>query len=253
MATPPVHRQRPQAGHHQAVGAEHRRRRTHLVAVEARDQLAAAPGRGRRRDARTGAAQRRERPGHADLAAAQRGRAAVRPRQAEGQAAQGAASRARSARRAPVRAFAAAGRRHSGGGAGRLPRHRERRRRWRPRLQPRTGAGRARPKAGAARRRPPGHARRWPAGPSGTPTRSWSSVSSGDRAAAAAPARRAAELGLRAGVLESGDFPNLPPGRMVGFVGVYDSRSEAEQVARRLADEGVARAPYVRRIRGSGS
>ncbi len=79
------------------------------------------------------------------------------------------------------------------------------------------------------------------------------SVSSGDRAAAAAPARRAAKLGLRAGVLRSNDYPNLPPGRLVGFVGVYDSQSRAKQVARRLRDEGVARAPYVRLIRGSGS
>ncbi|HYI38502.1 MAG TPA: serine/threonine-protein kinase [Thermoleophilaceae bacterium] len=76
-------------------------------------------------------------------------------------------------------------------------------------------------------------------------------VSEGNREAATAAARRAADLGFRAGVLESGDFPNLPPGRQVGFVGVYDSRGQAEAAARRVRDEGVASAPYVRRIRGA--
>jgi hypothetical protein len=79
------------------------------------------------------------------------------------------------------------------------------------------------------------------------------SVSEGGRAAAEARARRAARLGLPAGVLESGDYPNFPSGLLVGFAGVYDSKAQAQKTADRLRTEGIAAAPYVRRVRGSGS
>ena len=78
------------------------------------------------------------------------------------------------------------------------------------------------------------------------------SVSADDRAAVRASARRAARLGYRAGVLESGDYPNLPSGRFVGFAGVYDSKAEAERAARRLRAQDVAASPYVRQVRGAG-
>lgn len=77
-------------------------------------------------------------------------------------------------------------------------------------------------------------------------------VSNSDRAGAEARARRAARLNVKAGVISSGDYPNLPPGLQVGFAGVYDSRQQAEKAADRLRAEGIARAPYVRRIQGSG-
>ena len=78
-------------------------------------------------------------------------------------------------------------------------------------------------------------------------------VASGNRAQARARARQAAKLGFRAGVLNSSDYPNLPPNRVVGFAGVYDSRGQAQRAVARLRREGVAKAPYVRRIKGAGA
>ena len=78
-------------------------------------------------------------------------------------------------------------------------------------------------------------------------------VGTGSRAPAEARARQAAALDFRAGVLQSGKYPNLPPGRVVAFAGVYESLEQAERAAARLRREGVARAPYVRQIKGAGA
>ena len=76
-------------------------------------------------------------------------------------------------------------------------------------------------------------------------------VSPSNRAAARDRARRAARLGYRAGVFRSGDYPNFPPGRFVGFAGVYDDRGRALAAAARLKRQGVAASPYVRRVKGA--
>ncbi len=78
-------------------------------------------------------------------------------------------------------------------------------------------------------------------------------VGTGNRAPAEARARQAAALDFRAGVLQSSKYPNLPPGRVVAFAGVYDSLEQAERATARLRREGVAVAPYVRQIKGAGA
>jgi hypothetical protein len=78
-------------------------------------------------------------------------------------------------------------------------------------------------------------------------------VASGDRAGVEARARRAIRRGYRAGVLQSGDYPNLPPGLQVAFAGVYKSKAKAQAAAQRLREQGLVASPYVRLIRGSGS
>ena len=76
-------------------------------------------------------------------------------------------------------------------------------------------------------------------------------VSVADVAPARARARSAAALGYDAGILDSSDYSSLPPGRTVAFAGIYASRARAQQAARRLARQGVARRPYVRFVNGA--
>jgi hypothetical protein len=69
------------------------------------------------------------------------------------------------------------------------------------------------------------------------------------RARARALARRAVRFGYVAGVLNSSDHPDLEPGKVVGFAGLFRSNRQARRAARRLKAQGVAGAPYVIFIR----
>ncbi len=77
-------------------------------------------------------------------------------------------------------------------------------------------------------------------------------ISEGDRGAALASARQARRLGLDAGVLNSSDHTSLEPGKIVTFVGIFGSRSEARREADRVRRLGLTRSPYVRLVSGAG-
>lgn len=67
---------------------------------------------------------------------------------------------------------------------------------------------------------------------------------------ARATARRAAEAGVPAGVLDSSDYSSLNPGFQVVFAGEFDSAEEAQQAAERYAGLGFA-GGYARFVNGS--
>lgn len=69
-----------------------------------------------------------------------------------------------------------------------------------------------------------------------------------NREEAVARARQASRAGLRAGVLDSTDYPSLVPGVWVAFAGIYETEGEAADAVARLQRAGVAAAPYVRFI-----
>jgi hypothetical protein len=77
----------------------------------------------------------------------------------------------------------------------------------------------------------------------------WTAVafaSPSDKAGATAAARKAAKLGLTAGVLRSDRYPSLQAGAWVTFAGVYPTQAGAQKAADRLKAGKVAASPYVR-------
>ena len=86
----------------------------------------------------------------------------------------------------------------------------------------------------------------WPAGRSAYTAVIYASDS--DRATALQRARRAAALGVPAGVLRSNEFANLEPGVWVTFAGVHEDEAGAQRTAQRMREAGLAPSPYTRFI-----
>jgi len=91
-----------------------------------------------------------------------------------------------------------------------------------------------------------GRTQSWPEGRSAHTTVVYTSLT--DRTTALSPARRAAALGLRAGVLRSDGFANLVPGVWVAFAGISDSPAAAQRIAQRIQRAAIAAEPYVRYV-----
>jgi len=72
----------------------------------------------------------------------------------------------------------------------------------------------------------------------------------GDRGRADALAEEARREGFKAGVLSSGAYSSLEPGKLVTFVGIHDSAAAARREAAAVRESGLASAPYVRFVNG---